>query len=86
LLTSEPPAKTVRLNLFSFFSPFDLPSTLRLGELKHQAQAFGLSLLEKHDLKAGDVVMLNAPNSVDWAIVFMATQFVGLKVSRDSLV
>lgn len=56
--------------------------TYSLGQLKSQAQQLGISLLESNELKAGDVVMLNAPNSIDWAIAFLATQFVGLKVSR----
>lgn len=51
-----------------------------LGQLKLKAQQLGVGL-QKAGLKAGDVVMLLLPNSIDFIVAAMAAQFAGLRVA-----
>lgn len=54
------------------------------GRLKSLAQQLGLGLLNYGKLRKGDMVMLLAPNSIDWVLVALAAQFAGLKLALAS--
>lgn len=54
---------------------------ITLGQLKLQAQRLGLGLLDKGKLKPGDTILIMLHSSIDFVVVLMGAQFVGLKVA-----
>lgn len=54
------------------------------GEIKLLSAQLGQGLMDRGELERGDIIMLIAPNSIEWVIVALAAQFAGLKLALAS--